>query len=84
LPYHLLDRPEVLVLGAGAGSDVLQALYHRVRSVDAVELNPQIVELVQERYRTFSGRPYSAPGVQLHVAEARGFVAASPKPYELI
>ena len=84
LPYHLLNQPEVLVLGAGTGSDVLQALYHRVRSVDAVELNPQIVELVQKRYRAFSGRPYSAPGVQLHVAEARGFVAASPKRYELI
>ena len=31
LPYHLLRRPRVLVLGAGAGADVLQALYHRAR-----------------------------------------------------
>src|SRR5690606_25353193 len=32
LPYHVLARqgtsPKVLVLGAGGGSDVLQALYH--------------------------------------------------------
>ena len=28
LPYHLLDRPAVLVLGAGGGADVLLALYH--------------------------------------------------------
>ena len=28
LPYHLLRQPRVLVLGAGAGADVLQAHYH--------------------------------------------------------
>ena len=43
LPYHVLEtspmRPHVLVLGAGAGSDVLQALYHNARSIDAVELD---------------------------------------------
>ena len=32
LPYHLLTRPRVLVLGAGGGADVLLALYHRARS----------------------------------------------------
>src|SRR5439155_23432364 len=36
LPYHLLDRPRVLVLGAGAGVDVLQSVYHRASAIDAV------------------------------------------------
>ena len=31
LPYQLLDRPDVLVLGAGGGSDVLLALYHEAQ-----------------------------------------------------
>jgi len=84
LPYHLLHRPRVLVLGAGAGADVLQALYHDARGIDAVELNPQLIELVQQRYGDFSGRPYSAPGVQVHSAEARGYVAGSKEHYELI
>jgi hypothetical protein len=84
LPYQLLERPRVLVLGAGAGGDVLQALVHGARQVDAVELNPQLVALVQEDLASFSGRPYSAPGVRLHVAEARGFVAASQERYDLL
>jgi uncharacterized membrane protein len=46
LPYHLLQKPGVLVLGAGGGSDVLQAMYHRAANIDAVELNPQVVDLV--------------------------------------
>lgn len=84
LPYRLLDRPRVLVLGAGAGGDVLQALTHGARRVDAVELDAQITALVQQDLAEFSGRPYSVPGVQLHTAEARGFVAASEENFDLI
>lgn len=84
LPYRLLQRPRVLVLGSGAGGEVLQALAHGAGRVDAVELDRQIVAMVEEDLGTFSGRPYSAPGVHLHVAEARGFVAASRERYDLI
>ena len=84
LPYHLLDHPRVLVLGAGAGTDVLQGIYLRAKQIDAVELNPLVVDLVQHRFAGFSGKPYSAPGVRVFVAEARGFVAASRERYDLI
>ncbi|WP_111521077.1 SAM-dependent methyltransferase [Cupriavidus phytorum] len=84
LPYHLLRAPRVLVLGSGAGADVLQALYHGASAVDAVELNPQVIGLVQDRFGAFSGKPYSAAGVQVHVGEARGFLAASRQRYDLI
>jgi MFS family permease len=84
LPYHLVHSPSVLILGAGAGADVLQALYADASSVDAVELNPQVAGLVQARFAEFSGRPYSVPGVTLHVAEARGFAAAADRRYDVI
>lgn len=84
LPYRLLVRPRVLVLGTSAGGDVLQARVLGAGEVDAVELDAQLVALVQEDLAAFSGRPFSAPGVRLHVAEARGFVAASEKRYDLI
>lgn len=84
LPYRLLEGPRVLVLGAGAGGDVLQALLHGARHVDAVELDAQLAALVQEDLAAFSGRPYDLPGVKLHLAEARGFVAASRDGYDLI
>ncbi|MFO1420239.1 MAG: SAM-dependent methyltransferase [Candidatus Competibacteraceae bacterium] len=84
LPYHLLQHPEVLILGAGGGTDILQALALGARTVDAVELNPQVVALAQERFGAFSGRPYSLPGVRLRVGEARGFVEASTARFDLI
>src|SRR5215472_2266411 len=82
LPYHLLEKPEVLILGGGA--DVLLALLHRAPRIDAVELNPQLVRLVSKRFAEFAGRLYEQPGVQIHVAEARSFVAGSRDRYDLI
>ena len=54
LPYHLLASPEVLVLGAGGGAPILLALYHQAARVDAVELNPQVIELVDNSLRPTS------------------------------
>ena len=84
LPYHLLARPRVLVLGAGSGTDVLQGLFFGAARIDAVELNPQVVDLVQNQFGAYSGRPYSTPGVHVHIAEARGFVVRHDERYDLI
>ncbi|MFZ5523878.1 MAG: SAM-dependent methyltransferase [Pseudomonadota bacterium] len=84
LPYHLFEHPHVLVLGAGAGSDVLQALYHRSAAIDAVELDRNVIDLVNRRFRDYAGNLYSRPGVHVYEGEARGFVNASHERYELI
>jgi hypothetical protein len=84
LPYHLQHPHRVLVLGAGGGMDVLQALYQDAEEIHAVELNPQVVELVRKDYAEFSGGLYDNPRIQLHTAEARGFVSARDTRYDLI
>jgi hypothetical protein len=84
LPYTLLDEPEVLVLGAGGGDDVLLALYHGAKKVDAVELNPQMTQFVRETYAEFTGFVYEDPRVTVYTREARGFVARSDAQYDLI
>ena len=84
LPYHLLQKPRVLVLGAGAGSDMLQALYYGSVAIDAVELDHNIIDLVSRRFRDYAGDLYGRPGVHVYQAEARGFVNASDRRYDLI
>ena len=84
LPYHLLERPEVLILGAGGGADVLSAVWHSAAKIDAVELNPQFANLVRDSYGDFAGSIYERPEVHLHIAEARGFVAGTDRRYDLI
>jgi spermidine synthase len=84
LPYHLSKPRRVLVLGAGGGSEVLQARYFETEQIDAVELNPQLITLVRDTHREFAGNLFSAENVNVYAAEARGFTATSPHHYDLI
>ncbi len=84
LPYHLLSSARVLILGAGGGEDVQQALHHGASHVTAVEVNPQIVDIVRDRYGDFSRHLLDRTGVTVHVSEARGFVSRDQHSYDLI
>ena len=84
LPYALLDSPHVLILGAGGGADVLLALYNGAGKIDAVELNPQMTDLVTNTYADFAGHLYDDDRISVHTQEARGFVARSNDQYDLI
>ena len=41
---------DVLILGAGSGTDVAAALRHGAKHVDAVEIDPAIMRLGRERH----------------------------------
>jgi SAM-dependent methyltransferase len=84
LPYHLKQHADILILGAGTGGDILQANYHAIKHIDAVEINPQIIDLVKGKYADFAGHIYSGNSVSLYTGEARGFLATSDKTYGLI
>ncbi|MDF2689657.1 MAG: spermidine synthase, partial [Microvirga sp.] len=84
LPYHLLERPRTLILGAGGGADVLSAQYHHASHIDAVELNPDLIDLVRGEFAGFAGGIYDRADVTLHIAEARSFVEASEQRWDLI
>lgn len=89
LPYHLADPSSVLVVGAGGGTDILQALFHADRnhtapSIDAVELNSQLIDIVGRRYSDFNGALYQHEGVRVHAGDVRGFLLQKQKKYDLI
>jgi len=84
LPYHLQAPGRVLILGAGGGAGILQALYHEAKRIDAVEINPQVVELVRDRFGEFSGGIFDHARVNLQIAEARGFLQRATSRYDLI
>jgi spermidine synthase len=84
LPYHLLSRPSVLVLGAGGGMEVLSALNHGASQVVAVELDPNVIELVDVRFQEFSGSLYRNPKVEVVLVEARRFLETTDERFDLI
>ncbi len=79
LPSRRFD--DVLVVGAGAGNDTAVALAHGVGHVDAVEIDPLILEIGMERH---PDRPYGDPRVRTVVADGRAYLRTTDRSYDLI
>ncbi|MFP4502573.1 MAG: SAM-dependent methyltransferase [Candidatus Hydrogenedentota bacterium] len=85
LGYQMLDKPEVLVIGAGGGTEVLSALVHEARAVTAVEVDPSVFTLMQGPLHDFSGSLYSHPKVTPVLADGRGYLEAhSERRFDLV
>ena len=82
--YQLLAPRQVCVIGAGGGRDVLTALRAGAQRVEAVEINPAIVEAVSGPFGEFSGDVYHRPGVVAVVSEGRSHLMRTTRRYDLI
>lgn len=71
----------VLILGAGSGTDVAAALRHGVEHVDAVEIDPVIIRLGREHH---PDRPYADPRVTVINDDARHYLRTTTKKYDLV
>ena len=86
-PFYLFPytyagaRDDVLVIGAGTGNDVAVALSQGARRVDAVEIDPALVQIGRERH---PDRPYSDERVTVHVDDGRAFMEREAGSYDLI
>ncbi|HUS13420.1 MAG TPA: hypothetical protein VM536_00165, partial [Chloroflexia bacterium] len=83
LPFTLAPPTDTLVLGAGAGKDVLLALLAGGDRITAVELNQDSVDLTR-RYGLFNGNILDRPGVTTVVSDGRSFVEGTDQTYDLI
>jgi len=72
---------DVLILGAGSGTDVAAALKHGVASVDAVEIDPAILRLGTQLH---PDKPYADPRVHKKADDARHFLRTTQKKYDLV
>jgi Spermine/spermidine synthase domain len=83
-PYQRVpgDPPRnVLIIGAGNGTDVALALAHDAGSVDAVEIDPRLLEIGRERH---PNRPYDDPRVRVHIDDGRAFLQRTGTKYDLV
>ena len=82
-PYMVFGNTfeNVLVLGAGSGTDVAAALKHGAKHVDAVEIDPVIVRLGRQFH---PDHPYSDPRVTVVTDDARHFLRTTTKKYDLV
>lgn len=73
----------VLILGSGAGRDVLMAKMAGAEVITAVEINPTLVQLTRDA-AAYNGSVYNLPGVQTVVMDGRNYVERSDLRFDLI
>ena len=86
-PFYFLSKEEknsALIIGSGGGRDVVIALLGGVEEITAVEVNPDVVQIVKD-YAEFNGRIYTDhPKVTTILAEGRNYIRSIDKKYDLI
>jgi hypothetical protein len=84
LPYErAIANPldDVLIIGAGNGTDVAMALSKSAKHVDAVEIDRGIQRIGA---RLHPDHPYQDPRVSVHIDDGRAFLERSKNRYDLI
>ena len=79
------DKCCFLSLGAGGGTDVLQALQHNAAEVHAVEVNPHINDMLRSGYlQKFSGNIYNDPRVKVVTEDGRVYIRSFKDKFDVI
>ncbi len=83
-PYARIGgRPpgDVLIVGAGTGTDVAIALANGARHVDAVEIDPRLYALGKQLQPNHA---YQDPRVSVHITDGRAYLEQTHKKFDLI
>ncbi len=82
MPYRFYQSPpSVLVLGSGMGNDVAAALRNGAGQVEAVEIDPLILQLGRKLHFE---HPYQSPRVHVALDDARSYIENSHDQFDLI
>jgi hypothetical protein len=84
IAYIAKQQPKVLIIGSGAGHQVLDALHFGARDITAVEINPIINDVVSGSMSDYWGGLFNQPEVHLVSEEGRSYVRRSHEQYDAI
>jgi len=84
LVHYIRPGSRVLVVGSGAGRDVLSALVFHQKKVVGVEMNGAILNATNKRFGDFSGHLDRLPQVRFVNDEARSYITRQKQHFDII
>ena len=80
-PYKWFNKGRVLIIGSGTGNDVCAALKSGAGHIDAVEIDPVILNSGRKEHPQL---PYDNNRVRMFTGDARSFMHRASVPYDMI
>lgn len=84
IPHRMKKNADIAIIGSSGGREVLIALNNNPNSVDAIEMDPTIAEIVTQTYGEYIGGIFSDPRVNFVCDEGRSYIKRSRKQYDII
>ena len=86
IPFAALGREpdRILIIGAAGGNEIQAALTYGVGHVDAVELNPVTVSLMENEFADYAGNLTTRDNVDYIQGDGRTFLARTDHRYDMV
>lgn len=84
LAHYLRKDSEVLIIGSGAGRDILTCLAFGQKSVLGIEINKDMISAINNDFGDFTGHLDKYPNVEFVGDEARSYVQRLDKKFDII
>ncbi len=83
VPYVILEKPRVMVIGTGGGRDIFMAKTHRAVEIQGAEINPAIYTQMSSggKLYDYSGRIYTQDHVSVFNIDGRHLVKKAKSSY---
>ncbi len=83
-PHHLIKDGNIMVIGVGAGRDILAGLAFEQKNILGLEINGSILETLNDIFGDMTGHLDQYPNIQFVNDEARSYIASAKREFDLI
>lgn len=84
VPYQLTRKNSALIIGSAGGYETLCAYSNHFKNIVAVEMDPEICNIVRNEYADYIGNIYSKKGVHLLNDEGRSVLKRLNRKFDVI
>ncbi len=84
LGYQLVKDPNALIIGPGGGNDIETGLACGAKTITAVDINGDTIDLVRGKFGAYTNHVYDRPGVTWVKSEGRSYLRRSGKKFDLL
>lgn len=81
---YLRREADVLVIGSGAGRDILSSIVFGQKSTLGIEINRDMIKAINEDFGSFTGHLDRYPGIEFVGDEARSFLYRLDEKFDII